>query len=201
MGYSNFKKISQVTNRFGLTHELGDIFPKIKPVKPSRWLRESLAIALEMPLTNEKVKAEKLISPLLSEVAHAYKTQLTLFSGEDLTVDSSKDLAGACDFFFALHPPKVEMEAPIVSLAEAKDEDMEWGVAQCAAQMYAAQVFNELNNRKVPVIYGCATTGVEWKFLKLENNIFTIDRQSLTTISEILGAWHFVIQVYITKTI
>jgi hypothetical protein len=66
MGYSNFKKISQVTNRFGLQHELGDIFSKIKPVKPSRWLRESLAIALEMPLTNEKVKAEKLISPVLS---------------------------------------------------------------------------------------------------------------------------------------
>ena len=197
MGYSNFNKISQVTNRFDLEHELGDIFTKIKPVKPSRWLRESLAIALEMPLTNEKVKAEKLISPVLSEVAHAYKTQLTLFSGEELTVDSSKDLSGACDFFFALHPPKVEMEVPIVSLAEAKDEDMEWGVAQCAGQMYGAYVFNERKNRTVPVIFGCTTTGVEWKFLKLENGIFTIDRKSLTTIPEILGAWHIVIQTYL----
>jgi hypothetical protein len=197
MGYSNFKKLSQVTNRFGLQHELGDIFPKIKPVKPSRWLRDSLDMAREMPLTNEKVKAEKLISPILTEVVHVYKTKLTLFSGEELTVDSSKDLAGACDFFFALHPPKVEMEAPIVSLAEAKDEDMEWGVAQCAAQMYAAQVFNEQHNRSVPIIFGCATTGVEWKFLKLENNTFTIDRQSYTTIPQILGAWHQVIEHYI----
>jgi hypothetical protein len=199
MGYSNFKKMSQVTNRFGLEHQLGDIFSKIKPVKPSRWLRDSLIIAHEMPLTNEKVKAEKLISPILSEVVRSYKTQLTLFSGEELTVDSSKDLAGACDFFFALHPPKVEMEAPIVSLAEAKDEDMEGGTAQCAAQMYGAYLFNEQHKRPVSVIFGCATTGIEWKFLKLENGVFTIDRQSFTDISDILGAWHQVIQTYIEK--
>ena len=138
MGYSNFRKISQVTQKFGLDHFLGSIFTKIKPVKPSRWLRESLEIAIEMPLTNEKGKAERLISPVLSEVARAYREQLTLFSGEELSVDAAQDLAGPCDFFFALHPPKMEMEAPVISLVEAKDEDMDWGLGQCAAQMYGA---------------------------------------------------------------
>ena len=83
MGYSNFKKISQVTNKFGLDHELGDLFGRIKSIRPSNWLKESLIIAIEMPLTNEKSKAERLISPILSEVARAYRHELTLFSGEE----------------------------------------------------------------------------------------------------------------------
>ena len=190
MGYSNFRKISQVTNRFGLDHQLGSIFTKIKPVKPSRWLRESLEIAIEMPLTNEKSKAERLISPVLSEVVRAYREQLTLFSGEELSVDAAQDLAGPCDFFFALHPPKMEMEAPVISLVEAKDEDMDWGLGQCAAQMYGAYLFNEQHQKPAKIVYGCATTGVEWKFLKFENNIFTIDRHSMTEMSQVLGAWH-----------
>ena len=200
MGYSNFKKISQVTNKFGLDHELGDLFGKIKSTRPSNWLKESLVIAIEMPLTNEKSKAERLISPILSEVARAYRHELTLFSGEDLSVDAAQDLAGPCDFFFALHPPKMEMEAPVVSLVEAKDEDMDWGIAQCAAQMYAAHLFNEQHQKPIKVIFGCATTGVEWKFLKLENKIFTIDRHSLTDIGQVLGVWHQILPIYLKST-
>ena len=197
MGYSNFRKISQVTNKFDLDHELGDLFGKIKPIRPSNWLRESLNIATEMPLTNEKSKAERLISPILSEVARTYRYQLTLFSGEELSVDAAQDLAGPCDFFFALHPPKMEMEAPVVSLAEAKDEDMDWGIAQCAAQMYGAYLFNEQHKKPIKVIFGCATTGVEWKFLKFENNIFTIDRHSLTDIGQVLGVWHQILTTFL----
>jgi hypothetical protein len=190
MGYSNFKKISQVTTKFGLDHKLGSLFTKIKPVKPSRWLVESLEIAIEMPLTNEKSKAERLISPVLSEVVRRYKEQLTLFSGEELSVDASQDLAGPCDFFFALHPPKMEMEAPVVSLVEAKDEDMDWGIGQCAAQMYGAYLFNEQHKKTTSVVFGCSTTGVEWRFVKLENKVFTVDRHSFTDMSQVLGAWH-----------
>jgi hypothetical protein len=190
MCYSNFKKISQVTTRFGLDHQLGNIFTKIKPVKPSRWLVESLEIAIEMPLTNEKGKAERLISPVLSEVVRKYREQLTLFSGEELSVDASQDLAGTCDFFFALHPPKMEMEVPVVSLVEAKDEDLDWGIGQCAAQMYGAYLFNEQHQKPTSVVFGCSTTGVEWRFLKFENKVFTVDRHSFTDISQVLGAWH-----------
>ncbi len=196
MGYSNYKKISQVTNRFGLNHQLGDIFQKIKPVKPSAWLKEALVMAREMPLRNEKVKSEKLVSPILSEIVRSYKTQITLFSGEDLTVKSEDDLAGACDFFFALHPPKIEMEAPIISITEAKDEDMDWGIGQCASQMYGARLYNELHKKSLPTIYGCATTGVEWQFLKLENDTFIVDRNIFTDLPQVIGAWHQILQRY-----
>jgi len=58
-----------------------------------------------------------------------YESQITLFSGEDLTVDIDRDLAGACDFFFARHPRKSVIQAPIITFVEAKDEDFEYGQA------------------------------------------------------------------------
>ena len=198
MGYSNFKKISQVTQRFGLDHRLYPVFEtKIKPVKPSRWLLETLEIAHVVPLSNEKVKAERIISPILVEVAKHFREQITLFSGEELTVEPAKDLSGPCDFFFALHPPKIEMEAPIISLTEAKNEDMEWGIAQCCAQMYAASLYNLQHDKPTHTIYGCATTGSEWQFLKFEQGLFTIDNRSFTEISQVLGVWHNIIHRFV----
>jgi hypothetical protein len=74
----------------------------------------------KLPLTNEKSKAERVISPILSEVAVHYEKQITFYSGEDLLVDTSRDLAGECDFFFSKHPRKSVMQAPIITLVEAK---------------------------------------------------------------------------------
>jgi hypothetical protein len=160
-------------------------------------LKRSLDIADKMPLNNEKVKAERLISPVLMEVALAFSEYCTLYSGTELSVNANDDLAGPCDFFFALHPPKPEMEAPVISLVEAKDEDMDWGIAQCAAQMYAAKLFNEAQQKPIDIIYGCATTGYEWQFLKLENNSITIESRPFTELPKIIGAWHLLIQSFI----
>jgi hypothetical protein len=104
---------------------------------------------------------------------------------------------GECDFFFALHPPKPFMDAPMISLAESKDEDMEWGVAQCAAQMYGAWRYNELEGKPLPMIYGCATDGLEWQFLKLEKGLYSIDRKPITNLSQVLGIWRYIIGLYL----
>ncbi len=79
---------------------MGRLLVKIKSVRPSKWLQKSLSLAYEMPLSNEKSKAERLVSPVLMEVSFAFRQRLTLFSGEDLTVRAEDDLAGPCDFFF-----------------------------------------------------------------------------------------------------
>ena len=86
---------------------------------------------------------------------------------------------------------------PIISLTEAKDEDMEYGVGQCAAQMYGARLYNEAEGKNIAFIYGCATDGVEWQFLKLENNSYFIDRKIYTDIREILGVWHIIMKSYL----
>ncbi len=197
MGYSNFKKIKTVIKKFKLDMQLVDLFTAVTPVQPSAWLTESLEIAEIAPLTNEKSKSERIVSPILMEIAKGYRNKISLFSGEDINVRSEDDLSGPCDFFFSLQLPKLYVEAPIISLAESKDEDMEWGIAQCAAQMYGAKLYNEMEGKEIPIIFGCATDGIEWRFMKLENNVYFIDNKTITELPKILGTWHHVLQSYL----
>ena len=187
MGYSNYKKIKTVIKKFNLDMRMVNLFGQIAPIEPSNWLLETLSIAEVTPLTNEKSKSERVVSPILLEVARKYVNEISLFSGEDINVNSEDDLSGPCDFFFALQPPKLYIEAPIISLAEAKDEDMEWGIAQCAAQMYGAKLYNDTEGKDIPIIYDCATDGIEWRFMKLENGVFGIDNKVITHLPDILG--------------
>jgi len=150
-------------------------------------------------LTNEKSKSERIISPILSEIALHYEKQITFYSGEDLVVDATKDLAGECDFFFSKHPRKSVMQAPIVTLVEAKDEDFEYGKAQCTAQMYASMLYNEQKGKPVSHIYGCAVTADAWKFLKLEKGQIFVDTETyyLTDLPKIIGIFHQVLDSFL----
>jgi hypothetical protein len=197
MGYSNFKKIKTVVKKFNLDSSFVQLFQAVELVEPSQWLKETLAIAKLMPLLNEKTKAERVISPILLEVVKQYVDKISFFSGESIDVDAQQDLSGECDFFFCLQPPKLYLEAPVISIAECKDEDIEWGTAQCAAQLYGAKLFNEMEGKNIPVLYGCATDGVEWQFMRFENNMFQIDNKIYTDLKEILGVWHHIINLYI----
>ena len=175
------------------------LFPVIEPVQPSDWLVQALVRAERLPLTNEKSKSERIISPILTEVAIHFEQHFTMFSGEDLTVDPSRDLAGECDFFFAKHPRKSVMQAPVVTFVEAKDEDFEYGLAQCTAQMYASLLYNEQKGKPVPFVYGCAVTGGEWKFLQLEKGKLTLDIKThyLNELPKILGIFHQILNNFL----
>jgi hypothetical protein len=198
MGYSNYKHIKSVVKKFHLDMRLLSLFEnEIEKVEPSSWLLETLNIARQTPITNEKSKSERIVSPILLEASKNYTDRISFFSGEALNIRPEDDLSGECDFFFALHPPKLYIDAPIISLAEAKDEDMEWGIGQCAAQMLGAKIYNEMEGRDIPFIYGCATDGIEWQFLKLENDVYFIDNRIFTDLKEILGVWHYIIKLYL----
>ncbi len=197
MGYSNFKKIKTVVKKFDLATQWVPLFDTTVPVEPSSWLLETLEMAKLFPLLNEKTKAERIVSPMLLEVSKPYKDKITFFSGEDLNVNPENDLSGECDFLFALHPPQSFIDAPIISLVESKDEDMEWGVAQCAAQLYGAKLYNEAEGKNIPVLYGCATDGVEWQFICFKDNVFYVDDTVYTDLRQILGIWKVIIEFYV----
>ena len=197
MGYSKYKKLKTVTKKFNLDAEKTSLFNSIELISPSNWLAETLKKADFIPLSNEKTKAERIISPILVEIAEFYRDKITLFSGEELDVNAEDDLSGECDFFFILSPNKPFVDSPIITLVEAKDEDMEYGVAQCAAQLYGTKLFNESEGKDIPILFGCATDGVEWKFIRFENNIFYIDNKIYTDLKEILGVWHHIIKLYL----
>jgi hypothetical protein len=197
MGYSNYKKIRQVTKKFGLKARLTPLFENIKPHVASDWLLKSLEIAYKAPATTEKAKSERLVSPILMEIVQSFEKNVTLFSGEEINISSADDLSGPCDFFFGLYPLSPYIETPIISIAEAKDEDLEWGLGQCAAQLYAAHLLNQQEGKDIPVLYGCATDGVEWQFLKFENDTFFIEPKPVTDLQQILGTWHWIIQFFV----
>lgn len=197
MGYSNYKTLKKVVEKFGIKVKRKVLFEQVTPVPPSDWLQMTLSIASAIPLSNEKVKSERIISPILSEVHQRYKDQLTLFSGEELNVRPEDDLNGACDFFFSAVPDAYLLEAPIVSFTEAnpdsyRGEGLDYKIAQCTAQMIAAQLFNQQSKKPIATtIWGCATTAVEWKFLQLEKETLYIDDNSYSMLKpeELLGVF------------
>jgi hypothetical protein len=199
MDYSNYKKIRTITKKFSLDTRFTNIFPDIAAQPVSDFLSKSLMMAEMMPLTNEKTKSERLVSPILLDVVSHFQTKITLFSGEDLVVNPEDDLSGECDFFFSLHPPKPYIDCPIISLVEAKDEDLEWGLAQCAAQVYGAHLYNKAEGKDIPILYGCATTGTDWQFFRFENNVFYVHSKIISYLPEALGTWHWILQFYVNN--
>ncbi len=201
MGYSTYRRLKAVTKKFGLSATQEALFENvtIQAIEPSSWLKETLQMSKLFPLTNEKVKSERIVSPILVEIANVYKDKITLFSGEDLEVNSKDDLSGECDFFFTLIPRSPYLESPIISLAEAKNDDMDYGIAQCAAQLYGVKLYNETEGKNIPILYGCTTDGVEWRFMRFENNIFYVDNKVYTDLKEIIGVWHHIIDFYVNK--
>ncbi|MCX5983728.1 MAG: hypothetical protein NTY89_18450 [Nostocales cyanobacterium LacPavin_0920_SED1_MAG_38_18] len=177
MPYSDFtlKKVRQ--DLAIAIHEGGRFFPDVPPVKLDDLLRQELEEGLPLVLArgSEKARSEWIISPVLTAVRRLLDRQISLFSGEDFTVDSSIGLNGICDFLISKSLSQLEIQAPVVIIIEAKKENLNGGLGQCIAEMVAAQKFNAANNVNIPIIFGSVTSGTTWKFLKLEGNSVTID--------------------------
>ena len=189
--YSDFT-VRKVKQTFGITTiEGGSFFPEIKPIAPGNMLTEFLeeTLPLAVALQSEKAKSELLISPILVEVRKILKREVSFFSGQEFTVDAAIGLSGICDFLMSRSREQFEVEAPVVVLVEAKKADLNTGMGQCMAEMIAAQRFNlEAGQAPMP-IYGCISSGMLWRFLKLEGQDITIDLEdyALKPIDRLLG--------------
>ena len=182
MAYSNFT-LGQVRKTFELeTVRKWGIFADIEPVEPSALLTAVLErnMPFALAMGTEKAKSELIISEVLVELCIHFDNRVSLFSGIDFNVDASKELTGVCDFLVSLSPEAFELEAPVITLVEAKNSDVKLGVAQCAAEMVAAQRFNAEQGNSIPRVYGAITSGTEWLFLKLVDKTLHIDMRIYT---------------------
>lgn len=182
MAYSNFT-LGQVRKAFELeTVRKWGIFADIAPVEPSALLTAVLERNMPFALSmgTEKAKSELIVSEVLVELCVHFDNRVSLFSGIDFNVDASKELTGVCDFLVSLSPEAFELEAPVIALVEAKNSDVKLGVAQCAAEMVAAQRFNAEQGNSIPRVYGAITSGTDWLFLKLEGKTLHIDMRIYT---------------------
>jgi hypothetical protein len=168
-----------------------DIFHEIPELSASDYLQETLAYNVPFALASntEKSRSEMIIAPILLELTRNFKDQISLFSGVDFTVETERGLNGNCDFLISRSPELLILSAPVVVVVEAKKENINNGLGQCVAEMYAALLFNEREGNEVAEIYGAVTTGEIWKFLKLKNQTINIDLPEyfLNDINKILG--------------
>lgn len=189
----------EVLERLGLSDRYERLFPEPPPVSPRPHVAETLAFMTERygATTNQKARSEFLIAPMLTELQFRYPNQFRVFSGVELSADPEKGLNGVCDFAFARGENPYALTDPIIAVAEARPDAVATGFGQCIAGMRAAWLVNDKKGRRVPVVYGVSTTGMQWKFLRLADTVVTIDQAeySITEPERVLGVLSHIIEL------
>lgn len=196
MVYNKFT-FKKALKEFNLSlREVQGLFADVPEVQPTKFLQEMLPDYQELATASatEKAKSELLIAPILVEVRRQLGNSISLFSGIEFDVDKDRGLNGFCDFIISQSPIQQFVSAPIVAIAEAKNDNPLTGFGQCVAEMVAAQIFNEREGNSVNVIYGVSTTGTAWRFLKLEGSQVILDKSDyyISELEKILGILTFI---------
>ena len=191
MAYCDFT-LAKVREAFNLViEEDRDLFAEVPQAQPSELLSMILKeyLNLAIAINSEKSRSEFIIAPILGEIRRLSGYQVSLFSGKEFNVDSSKGLAGYCDFILSYSKEQLYISAPVTTIVEANNENIIGGLGQCIAEMVAAQLFNEIENNVINSIYGIVTTGEIWKFLQITEQTVAIDLTDyyITDIGKILG--------------
>jgi hypothetical protein len=191
MAYSDFtlKKIKSELNIKIV--EKNSVFSHIKSVEISSYLKNTLKrnIPLALAINTEKARSEMIIINILLEIKEKFSDKISLFSGIDFNVDKEKGLTGFCDFIFSNSPEQLYLDSPVITITEAKNENIISGLGQCIAEMYASQIYNEKEGYDLSSVYGGVTTGDEWKFVKLIKDTAYIDADNyyINDIEKIVG--------------
>jgi len=192
MSYSDFKSLDQAVSNLELTVEdIPHFFRQVAPIEPSQRLQEALEenLDLAVSISTEKARSELIITPILLDIRRRFQNKIGYFSGNTFNVDDAKGLTGACDFMLSASSNQSLVTAPVLTLVEAKDNDIRIGLGQCVAQMVAAQIFNTRNGREQQAVYGAVSTGTNWKFILLEKDRVKIDLTEyfIPQLNQILG--------------
>jgi hypothetical protein len=191
MPYSNFT-IKKVQKDFGIEIiEKTELFSTIESREISNHLKETLFdnVSLAISVNTEKARSELIIAPVLVEIRKIFNKKISFFSGVELNIDKERDLTGFCDFIISRSPEQLFLSTPVITVVEAKNENIMSGMGQCAAEMIAAKLYNEQEGTMLSKIYGVVTSGNIWKFLKLEDNKIYIDLDDypIKEITKIVG--------------
>ncbi len=191
MPYSSFT-LRKVSKELSVEiAELSGLFSGIKPREISLHLKETLSdnVPVAAAVNTEKARSELITAPVLLEIRKIFDKKISFFSGIELNVDKERDLTGFCDFIISRSPEQLFLNAPVIAVVEAKNNNIMSGLGQCAAEMIGAKIFNEQENTDMSNIYGSVTSGNLWKFLKLADKRIYIDSDdySIKEVCRIVG--------------
>ena len=191
MAFSDFH-YPELLPTFGLKSEpTTELFAQVPPVAPSGGFEQQLAVTARFAsiVNTEKARSEGMILPVLAEFWWRYRATIGLYSGNEFDADPAAGLTGFCDFILSRAPQEPYVTAPAVVIFEAKRENIIEGLGQCIAGMVGAQRFNRRHDTPINPIYGCVTTGSNWKFLRLAGSTITLDltEYNLSQVDRLLG--------------
>ena len=195
MAYSNFTK-NELKKKFGVNiKDAAFSAGKTRAIEPSSWLLETLTRLQKIGFSTEKERSERLVTPILAELHQLNDWGFKIYSGQIMNADESVGLNGECDFLLAYGDVSSILETPIFSVTEAKKNDLDIGIVQCSAQLIGAKIFNEKEGYESPLLFGCSTTGIDWRFIRYENNMILWDQNTYTlgNLPELLGVLQYVI--------
>ena len=179
MSFSDFKAISEVQEKFGITYAMNDFVGGEETLKPSEHFLQEFEFCMQHinVFASETSRCEAVIFPILKEVYKGYTDRYALWSGKSIAYDET--LRGTPDYLIATQS-ELGMSVvgkPLIILVEAKKNDFEQGWGQCLAELIAAQKIN--GNPDTPVC-GIVTDGTLWQFGRLTGDAFIQNRTNFT---------------------
>ncbi len=203
MAYSDYT-LSEIKEKFQLAiEEQTNIFTDVIEEKISDFLNEILEenIPLALAIHTEKARSEMIVTPILIELRKLLNHRISLFSGVEFNIDKEKGLNGVCDYIISLSKEQLYVSSPVISVVEAKNDNIKSGLAQCAAEMIASRIFNEQKGNRINAIYGIVTTGSNWRFLKLDDILYIDVREYyIEQLGKIMGIMLQIINSEISKS-
>lgn len=199
MAYSDFS-LEDVLEKFELVEKRAKLFDHVETLEMSDWLKETFADSLDLGLfsSSEKARSEFIVVPILLKIKKRTDQHFAIHSGKRLDAQPEKGLNGECNFILSKGEIAYTIQAPVFALVEAKKNDIDAGVGQCAAQMVGAKIINQRRGTDIDTIFGCSTTGEDWQFLKLEADAIWLDRDRyyIDNVGRILGMLQNIIDFY-----
>ena len=188
----------EVQQNLGLTLAEADLFGAVAALDLAAEFVDRMRVAIDLALAvnTEKARSEFIIAPVLLELRRMLGGRFGLFSGVEFDVDAARGLNGYCDFILTRSPLQSVLTAPVVAIAEAKNDNLRTGLGQCIAGMVAAREFNAKSSATVAAVFGVVTTGAAWKFLKLIGPALTLDSHEyfVAELGRIMGILAHILQ-------
>ncbi len=192
MAFSDFKTVEHVLRKYPLRLKREKFLPDIHLALPS-WFINNLNFALKRQAVQESeiFFRESFIFPFLQQTWQGHD-KLKLWVNQALVYDDV--LFGEPDYLVSMWPEGVIdrlVNKPLLAVMEAKKQDFEGGWGQCLAVMLACQ---QINADEPLTIYGIVSTGLTWRFGKLEGNVFTEDllSYSIDTPERVFGLLDYI---------
>lgn len=188
-GFSVF----DLRREFGISFRLENLFGASASVEPTAWLRQSVQASLTVGIGNERARAERLVSPVLMALCDRNDRAFSVHSAA--VAGTAHGIGGHHGFTCSFNRLPDFIQAPVFLVVDTCYRETDEELLPLLQQLIAAHRLNETGGNPTQPLYGCSTTGTEWRFLKYEGSEFILDEQRyfLNQLPALLGALQAVV--------